>query len=109
MDMSSYNKLKKFSKKEHVVYKYLMDIKSIYSPKVTPIKPNIDDINYEKQMDYNKYGMSAGNVLIVNNQKVYLFDDTYHQIMFDKKIILYIVKCENDYVLYDYERVIEQD
>ena len=35
----------------------------------------IDDINYEKQMDYNKNGMSAGNVLIVNNQKVYLFDD----------------------------------
>ena len=42
---------------------------------------------------------------MIENQKIYLDQKTFEEIMFDKKITLYLAKKDDLCVLYDYERV----
>ena len=103
MDFSILKKIKQYSTKNHSIYKYKLDIKSIYTKRIVPVPPS--GVGTPTEQDRQKYGMSAGIVLIVDNQNVYLTQNTYDEIAFDKEVILYIVKCDNNYVLYDYEKV----
>lgn len=92
MNIFSYCKLKKIIKSgNYEVYKYVGDIQSKYTS--TVMDTNIGETT------------TNGNILMIENQKIYLDQKTFEKIMFDKKITLYFAKKDDLCVLYDYERI----
>ena len=96
MNIFSYCKLKKIIKSgNYEIYKYIGDIQSKYTSTVSV-----------QQLDTNiGETKTNGNILMIENQKIYLDQKTFEEIMFDKKITLYLAKKDDLCVLYDYERV----
>lgn len=106
MEVFSYYKLKKISKKnDYEVYKYTGDIQAIYTSTYIEKRMSLDDdltsgVGYEK---------TNGIILMIENQKIYLLKDVYQRIIFDKKITLYFAKRNNLCVLYNYERILNEN
>lgn len=96
MNIFSYCKLKKIIKSgNYEVYKYVGDIQSKYTSTVSV-----------RQLDTNiGETKTNGNILMIENQKIYLDQKTFEEIMFDKKITLYLAKKDDLCVLYNYERI----
>lgn len=106
MEVFSYYKLKNISKKnDYEVYKYTGDIQAIYSSTYTEKRMSLDDDLISGTGDEKTDGI----ILMIENQKIYLLEDIYQRIKFDKKITLYFTKRNNLCVLYDYERILNEN
>lgn len=106
MEVFSYYKLKNISKKnDYEVYKYTGDIQAIYSSTYTEKRMSLDDDLISGTGDEKTDGI----ILMIENQKIYLLEDIYQRIKFDKKITLYFAKRNNLCVLYDYERILNEN
>jgi len=102
MNILAYYKLKKISKdNNYEVYKYLANIQAVYQSTKKRTKSGFDDdlVYASSEIETN------GNKLIIENQEIYLDSKVYENIMFDKKIILYLAKKDDICILYDYERI----
>lgn len=106
MEVFSYYKLKKISKNnDYEVYKYTGDIQAIYSSTYIEKRMSLEDDLISSIGDEKTNGI----ILMIENQKIYLLEDIYQRINFDKKITLYFAKRNNLCVLYDYERILNEN
>ena len=106
MEIFSYYKLKKISKKnDYEVYKYTGDIQAIYISTYIEKRMSLDDDLISGTGDEKTNGI----ILMIENQKIYLLKDVYQRIIFDKKITLYFAKRNNLCVLYNYERILNEN
>lgn len=107
VNLQIYHKLKKISKRDYEVYKYTANIGAFYNSTSVEYRSNsskdIDsDVTFQK-----RYIKSNGNILLVDDQKIYVDNLVYDEIKYDKQINLYFAKYENEYILFDFERVME--
>lgn len=106
MEIFSYYKLKKISKKnDYEVYKYTGDIQAIYTSTYNEKRMDLDDDLVSSVGD----SKTNGFILLIENQKIYLLEHIYQEIRFDKKITLYLAKRNNLCILYDYERILNEN
>lgn len=103
MKFFSYFTLKRISKEEYEIYEYRADIQSIYQAETLVTRNSLDYPISWTGIRKN------GNVMIIDNQKIYLSRDVFEEIKFDKQITLYIAKYQNLCVLFDFRRILNEN
>lgn len=104
LSLTNYITLKRLIKNKYETYKYITPIDAIY--RSTKVGYRSSYVKNNKKIVFDKkYITPKGNILVINNQKIYIDDIIYNDIINSKNITLYFVKTKSSYIIFDYKKI----